>query len=99
MSSAVATTLPVLESPSEILHVLQEQTASGRREQVSQWDGRHSNGGVTTPLASNVLQAESPMTCGVCALTGTLRSDVSVPGATLTSLGRPSSFNTSTVKV
>src|SRR5918996_568317 len=69
------------------------------REQVSQWDGRHSSSGVTTSLASNRSLAESPTTCGACASTGTSRSVVSAPGATLISRGRPSSSNTSTVKV
>ena len=40
---------------------------------------------MTTSLASNRSQAESPTTCGACASTGTVRSVVSVPGATLIS--------------
>ena len=42
---------------------------------------------------------ESPTTCGACASMGTVRSVVSVRGATLTLRGRPNSSNTSTVKV
>ena len=43
--------------------------------------------------------AELPTMFGACASTGTSRSVVSVPGTTLISRGRPSSSNTSTVKV
>jgi hypothetical protein len=50
-------------------------------------------------LPSNHSLAESLTTCGACASTGTSRSVVSVPGATLISRGRPSSSNTSTAKV
>jgi hypothetical protein len=48
-----------------------------------QWGGRRWGSGVETSLASNCWRAESPTTCGACASTGTVRSVVSVPGATL----------------
>jgi len=59
-------------------------------QRCHQWDGKHSSIGVTRPLVSNGSRAESPTTCGACAWTGTPRSVVSVPGATLISRGRPS---------
>ena len=71
----------------------------GTLRRCGQWNGRHSSSGVTTPLASSRSLAESLMTCGAYASRGTSRSVVSVPGAMLISRGRPSSSNTSTVKV
>jgi SAM-dependent methyltransferase len=71
----------------------------GTLRRCGQWDGRQSSSGVTTSLALSRSLAESPTTCGACASTGTSRSVVSVLGATLISRGRPSSSNTSTVKV
>src|SRR5580692_2093786 len=73
--------------------------ATGLDEDIAQWDGRHSGTGVKTQLASNHSLAESPTMYGASASTGTSRSVVSVPGATLISRGRPSSSYISTVKV
>src|ERR1019366_8022184 len=57
----------------------------GTLRRCGQWDGKHSNSGVTTSLALSGSRAESPTTCGAFESTGASRSAVSVPGAMLIS--------------
>ena len=63
------------------------------------WDGRHSSSGVTTSLASNRSLAECVNDVWSVRVNGHLAVGRLGRRATLISRGRPSSCNTSTVKV
>ena len=76
----------------------QDAETGGRR--CRQWDGKRSGGGVTTPLATGPpAGGKSPTKSGASASTAASRSVVCQKEDIDPLLGRPSSFNTTTVRV